>query len=134
MTFFQRDKIMIHAGPVVLWTWIAFTSFYTLLSFGYPLIQASQLESARQSGYVQWSNDTAQQALQSFSGNVFQNGQLQWQQIVVTQLLQELTKQLEGGCTEVVPVTVWTGSIGILSTACLQKLSASGTTANPVSE
>ena len=129
MTMFQREKLALHAGPVVLWTWIAFTSFYTLFSFGYPFIQAQQLESARQAGYIQWSNDTAQQALQSFSGNTFQNGQLQWQQIVVTQLLQELSKQLEGGCTEVVPVTVGTGSIGILSTACLQKLSASGATA-----
>jgi hypothetical protein len=50
---FQREKLTLHIGTVVLWTWIVFTSFYTLFSFGYPFIQAQQLESARQSGYIQ---------------------------------------------------------------------------------
>lgn len=86
------------------------------------------MESARQTGYIQGANETAQQALQSFSGNVFQNGQNQGQQIMVNQLVQELTKQFEGGCTETVPVTIGTGSIGILSAACFQSLTASGNT------
>jgi hypothetical protein len=74
---FQREKLALHAGPVVLWTWIAFATFYTLLSFAYPFIQAKQLESARQTGYIQGANETTQAALQSFSGNVLQNGQAQ---------------------------------------------------------
>jgi hypothetical protein len=113
-----------------LWTWIAFATFYTLLSFAYPFIQAKQLESARQTGYIQGANETTQAALQSFSGNVLQNGQAQGQQLVVNQLVQALTQQFEAGCKEPVPVPVGTGSIGILSTACYQSLTASGSTPN----
>lgn len=134
MITFNREKVALHAGPVVLWTWIAFTSFYTLLSFGYPYIQATQLESARQTGYIQGANEATQRALQSFSGNVFQNGQNEGQQLVVTQLVQALSQQLDGGCKDVVPVTIGTGSIGILSTACLQQLTASGVTAADTAE
>ncbi|MFZ2255366.1 MAG: hypothetical protein WAW59_04850 [Patescibacteria group bacterium] len=134
MITFNREKVASHAAPVVLWTWIAFASFYTLASFAYPFIQATQLESARQTGYMQGANDASQRALQSFSGNVFQNGQNEGQQVVVAQLIQALSQQLEGGCKEVVPVTIGTGSIGILSTACLQQLTASGVTATDVTE
>lgn len=134
MIAFNHDKVSNHIGPVVLWSWVAFTSLYTLLSFGYPFIQAQQINTARQEGYVQGVNETSQRALQSFSGNVFQNGQSEGQQLVVNQLLQELSKQYEGGCTEVVPVTVGTGSIGILSAACLQMLTASGTLETPVAQ
>lgn len=106
MITFNREKVALHAGPVVLWTWVAFTSLYTFLSFAYPFIQAKEIESARQSGYIQGANETAQQALQSFSGNVFQNGQSQGQQLVVNQLLQALSSQFDGGCKEVIPVPV----------------------------
>lgn len=124
MVSFDYHKYTAKAGMVVLGTWIAFTTFYTLSSFIYPFIEAKQIADARQAGYVQGANETAQRALQSFSGNVFQNGQAQGQQIVVSQLLQELSKQYDGGCKEIVPVSVGTGSVGILSTACLQMLVA----------
>ena len=106
MISFDHQKATSHVGSIVLWVWIAFTSIYTLMSFGYPFIQAKQMESARQTGYAQGANETAQQALQSFSGNVFQNGQNQGQQLVINQLVQELGKQFESGCSELVPVTV----------------------------
>lgn len=77
MISFNREKLTPDLASVVLWSWIAFATIYTLISFGYPFIQAKQIDSARQAGYIQGSNDTAQQALQSFSGNVFQNGQNQ---------------------------------------------------------
>ena len=126
MTVFNREKLVSHSASVLLGTWIAFTSFYTLLSFGYSFIQSTQLENARQTWYIQWSNDIAQRALQSFSGNVFQNWQMDGQQLVVGKLMQELSMQYEDGCTKAVPVTVGTGSIGILSTACLEMLAWSG--------
>lgn len=83
---------------------------------------------------MQGANEATQRALQSFSGNVFQNGQSEGQQLVVTQLVQALSQQLDGGCKDVVPVTIGTGSIGILSTACLQQLTASGVTAADTAE
>lgn len=126
MIAFNHEKVSNHVGPILLWSWVAFTTLYTLLSFGYPFIQAQQLDAARQTGYAQGVNETSQRALQSFSGNVFQNGQNEGQQIVVNQLLQELSNQYDAGCTEAIPVTVGTGSVGILSSACLQILTASG--------
>lgn len=48
------------------------------------------------------------------------------QQLVVSKLIQELSMQYEAGCTQAVPVTVGTGSIGILSSACLEVLASSG--------
>lgn len=111
------------AWQILLWVWIAFTTFYTLTSFAYPYVAATSINSAKQAGYLQGANEATQQALQSFSGNVFQNGQTAGQQATVMQLVQELSKQYETGCKDVVPVNVGTGSIGILSANCLQVLS-----------
>lgn len=86
------------------------------------MLQASKIQSAQQTGYAQGANAVSQQAMQSFSGNVFQNGYSS----AVTQLVTELAKQYEGGCTQAVPISVGTGSIGLLSADCLQKITASG--------
>ena len=128
MISFNQEKSLSHVGSVLLWTWVAFTSFYTLFSFAYPFIQKERISAAEQSGYVQGANAVTAQAMQSFSGNVFQNGYSS----AVTQLVQELEKQYNEGCQNAVPVNVGTGSIGLLSANCLQKLTAqagSGTTA-----
>ena len=125
MFSFNREKLNASAGPVVLWTWIAFASFYTLMSLFYPVLQASKIQAAQQAGYAQGANAVGQQAMQSFSGNVFQNGYSS----AVTQLVTELAKQYEGGCTQAVPISVGTGSIGLLSADCLQKITASGAVA-----
>ncbi len=129
MISFNQDKTLSQGGSVLLWTWVAFTTFYTLLSFAYPFIQSEKVNSARQSGYVQGVNETTQQALQTFSGNVFQNGY----STAVNQLVDELAKQYEAGCEKEVPVTIGTGSIGVVSVPCLQKIntpSATGTTSS----
>ncbi len=125
------QKYTAQSGPIVLWAWIAFTSFYTLMSFAYPFVEAKQVAVARETGYTQGANEATQAALASFSGNVFQNGQLQGQQLVVSQLIQELAKQYEGGCKEIVPVNIGTGSIGVLSTACYEQLMKAQPAATP---
>jgi hypothetical protein len=114
----NRDRPLSHIGTILLWTWVAFTSFYTLFSFAYPFIQSQKIDMARQSGYNQWVNETTQQAFQSFSGNVFQNGYSS----AVTQLVNELAKQYEEWCQKEIPITVWTGSVGVVWLPCLQKI------------
>ena len=53
MISFDHQKASSKLGPVILLVWVAFTSIYTVMSFGYPFIQAKQIESARQTGYIQ---------------------------------------------------------------------------------
>jgi hypothetical protein len=125
MFSFNHKEVTASAGSALVWTWIAFASFYTLFSLFFPMLQASKIQAAQQAGYAQGANTVSQQAMQSFSGNVFQNGYSS----AVTQLVTELAKQYEGGCTQAVPVSVGTGSIGLLSADCLQKITASGATA-----
>ena len=67
------------------------------------------------------------QAMQTFSGNVFQNGYGK----AVLDLAGALETQVKGGCKEAVPVTIGTGSIGILSTVCLQQAASGATQPTP---
>jgi hypothetical protein len=125
MFSFNHKEVTASAGSALVWTWVAFASFYTLYSLFFGVLQASKIQEAQQAGFAQGANTVSQQAMQSFSGNVFQNGYSS----AVTQLVTELAKQYEGGCTQAVPVSVGTGSIGLLSADCLQKITASGATA-----
>jgi hypothetical protein len=125
MFSFNREKAAASAGSAILWAWVVFTSLFTLYSLFFGVLQSSKIQAAQQSGYAQGANAVSQQAMQSFSGNVFQNGYSS----AVSQLVGELAKQYEGGCTQAVPVSVGTGSIGLLSADCLQKITASGATA-----
>lgn len=114
----NRDRPLSHVGTILLWTWVWFTTFYTLLSFAYPYIQSGKVNTAFQNGRIQWVNEATQQALQSFSWNIFQN----WYSSAVNQLVNELAKQYDDGCQKEIPVTVGTGSIGVVSLPCLQKI------------
>lgn len=125
MFSFNREQASASAGSAIVWTWVAFASFYTLYSLFFGVLQSSKIQAAQQAGYTQGANAVSQQAMQSFSGNVFQNGYSS----AVTQLVGELAKQYEGGCTQAVPVSVGTGSIGLLSADCLQRITASGAVA-----
>lgn len=57
-------------------------------------------------------------AMQSLSGNVFQNGYTN----AIGQLVGALGKQINDGCKDAVPVQIGTGSVGIVSVPCLQKI------------
>ena len=91
MFSFNHKEVTASAGSALVWTWVAFASFYTLYSLFFGVLQSSKLQAAEQAGYAQGANAVSQQAMQSFSGNVFQNGYSS----AVTQLVGELAKQYE---------------------------------------
>lgn len=122
----------ISVGKTVTAAWVLFTSLFFLYSISYPVLEKSKLDAVSQSAYTNGYNTAANQAMASFSGNTLQNGYNNGYGTAVLQLTQALAKQYEGGCTEAVPVTVGSGSIGVVSIDCLQKAaagSASGKTA-----
>ena len=126
---FNRQAIGgLTVGGVLVGAWIFFTSVYFFLSVGYPFVigktQSAALANAQQQGY----NSAVTQAMQTFSGNVFQNGYGK----AVLDLATALQAQVAGGCKEAVPVTIGTGSLGVINTACIaqaQKASAEQTPA-----
>jgi hypothetical protein len=74
-SMFNRQAVgNVTIGGVLVVAWIFFTSVYFLLSVGYPFVigktQSVALATAQQQGY----NTAVSQAMQTFSGNVFQNG------------------------------------------------------------
>lgn len=118
---FNRQAIgNLTVGGVLVGAWIFFTSVYFFLSIGYPLVigktQAAAIATAQQQGY----NTAVGQAMQTFSGNVFQNGYGK----AVLDLATALDAQVKGGCKEAVPVTIGSGSIGIINTACIDQAKA----------
>lgn len=104
-------------GGLIIMAWVFFTSVYFFLSVGYPFVigktQSVAISTAQQQGY----NTAVSQAMQTFSGNVFQNGYGK----AVLDLATALDAQVKGGCKEAVPVTIGTGAIGIINTACIQQ-------------
>ncbi len=104
-------------GGLIIMAWVFFTSVYFFLSVGYPFVvgktQSVAIATAQQQGY----NTAVSQAMQTFSGNVFQNGYGK----AVLDLATALDAQVKGGCKEAVPVTIGTGAIGIINTACIQQ-------------
>lgn len=84
-----------------------------------------------QDGYGKGVKDALAQASASFSGNVLQNGYNNGYGTAVMQLAKALEDQYTQGCKEPVPVTLGTGSVGIVSVNCFQKIAenaASGQT------
>lgn len=120
----------IPVGKTLAVAWVLFTSLFFLYFVSYPLIERSKLDAAAQVGYNNGYGAAVNMAMSSFSGNVLQNGYNNGYGTAVTQLAQALEKQYQDGCTEAVPVTIGTGSVGIVSVDCLQKNmnSASGAT------
>lgn len=125
---FNRQAIgnLTIGGSLVL-AWVFFTTVYFLLSVGYPFVvgktQSAALLNAQQQGY----NTAVNQAMQTFSGNVFQNGYGK----AVLDLANALDAQVKGGCKEAVPVTIGSGSIGIINTACIEQAKAATAPAQP---
>ena len=115
---------------VIIIAWVFFTSVYFFLSVVYPFVigktQALALQTAQKQGY-----DTAVgQAMQTLSGNVFQNGYGK----AVLDLASALDAQVKGGCKEAVPVTIGSGSLGIINTACIAQAQAQTQNPAPQSE
>jgi hypothetical protein len=118
---FNRQMVgQVNYAQLLVIAWVFFTSVYFLLSVGYPFVigktQSSALATAQQQGY----NTAVSQAMQTFSGNVFQNGYGK----AVLDLATALEAQVKGGCKEAVPVTIGSGSLGIINTACIQQAAA----------
>lgn len=72
---FNRQAIgNLTIGGALVLAWVFFTTIYFLLSVGYPFVvgktQSAAILTAQQQGY----NTAVNQAMQTFSGNVFQNG------------------------------------------------------------
>ncbi len=58
--------------------------------------------------------------MQTFSGNVFQNGYGK----AVLDLASALDAQFQGGCKEIVPIQIGSGALGIVNVACIQQAAA----------
>ena len=79
---------------------MAFTTLYTLFSFGYPFVVSQSQTSALNAS--------------------FQNGQTSGYNTAFGQLGQALTQQFNDGCKQPVPVNVGgSGAVGIVSIDCL---------------
>lgn len=100
--------------------WIIFTSLYFLFSVTYPFVVGKTQSAAIQAAQVQGYNTAVSQAMQTFSGNVFQNGYGK----AVLDLASALDAQLKGGCKEIVPIQIGSGAIGIVNVACIQQATA----------
>lgn len=112
--------------------WVLFTTLFFLFFTLFPVIESAKVNSAMQEGYNKGFGDAITQASASFSGNVLQNGYNNGFGTAVMQLAKALEDQYTQGCKEPVPVTIGTGSVGIVSVNCFQKIAenaASGQTA-----
>jgi 4-diphosphocytidyl-2C-methyl-D-erythritol kinase len=96
-------------------------------SLFFPVLQSSKIQAAQQAGYAQGANVVSQQAMQSFSGNVFQNGYAK----AYGEIGQALVAQYNDGCKQAIPLNVGgSGAIGIVSIDCLAQ-AQSGATQTP---
>lgn len=120
-TFFQDCTV----GKVVVGAWVLFTTFFFLYSVSYPILETTKLTSATQAGYNNGFQAAAGQAMASMSGNALQNGYNNGYGTAIMQLAQALSTQYSEGCQKAVPVTIGSGSVGIVSVDCLQKVAAS---------
>ena len=114
-------------GKMVTAAWVIFTSLFFLYSVSYPILEGTKLQSATTAGFNNGFNTAANQAMASMSGNALQNGYNNGYGTAIMQLAQALTTQYAEGCQKPVPVTIGTGSVGIVSIDCLQKVAASAT-------
>ena len=118
-------------GKSVLAAWVLFTSLFFLYFVGYPMIESKKITEAQQVWYNNGYSTAVNQAMSTFSGNTLQTGYNNGYGTAIVQLAQALTAQYNEGCSKPVPVTIGSGSVGIVSVDCLQKISnsASGKTA-----
>lgn len=115
-------------GKAITAAWVFFVTVFFLYSVSFSSIENAKLTEASQIGYQNGFAAAANQAMSSFSGNTLQNGYNNGYGTAILQLAQALAAQYEGGCKEAVPVTIGSGSVGIISIDCLQQV-ASGQTA-----
>ncbi len=111
-------------SKVVAYAWVFFVTVYFLASVSYPYLNEKNLTAAYANGRAAGQQETYNAAMQTFSGNTFQNGQQIGAKETVGQLLDLLGKQYDAGCKDAIPVPLpnGTGSVGILSVPCYQKI------------
>lgn len=127
---FQKDApINVSLTKAVAVIWFIFTTLYFLLSITIPMIAGKVQSDMIVRAQIQGHNQGVADTMQSLSGNVFQNGYVS----AVGQLVGALDKQIADGCKEPVPVQIGTGSVGIMSIPCLQKLQEAASAQSPTS-
>lgn len=122
----------ISVGKAITAAWVFTVSVFFLYSIFFPFLESAKISAATQAGYNNGYSAAATQAMASFSGNTLQNGYNNGYGTAILQLAQALSAQYEGGCQEPVPVTIGSGSVGVVSVDCLQRAAqaaASGQTA-----
>jgi hypothetical protein len=124
-------------STILLWVWIGITSLYFFGSIIYTaytsqnLKQEDQINKQVQAAYANGYNAAVADALKSFSGNAFQNGQNNGYLTAFMNLGQALSAQVTDGCKQVIPINLGTGTtMGVVNVACLQQ-GQSGTTQEP---
>jgi hypothetical protein len=125
---FSRDRLsQFTASGALVIAWIIFTSLYFLISVTYPFIVGKTQSAAIQQAQVQGYNSAVSQAMQTFSGNVFQNGYGK----AVLDLATALDAQVKNGCKEAVPVQIGSGALGIVNVACITQALSGATQPAP---
>jgi hypothetical protein len=111
-------------GKLAIYVWVGFTTLYFLVSVSVPFIIQKTQASLMQTAYNNGANQAANEILtKTFSGNLYQNGQVNGFSVAVTQLAQGLAKQMEEGCQNALPIQVASGtSVGVMSVDCFQKI------------
>lgn len=94
----------------ITWAWVFVTSVYFIGSFAYPYLDQKNLTAAYANGRAAGQQETYNAAMQTFSGNTFQNGQKVGSTETITQLVNMLGKQIDGGCKEAIPVPLPNGT------------------------
>lgn len=122
----------VSVGKAITAAWVLFATVFFLYSVFFPSLEKTKIDAVSQAAYNQGFAAAANQAMSSFSGNVLQNGYNNGYGTAILQLAQALANQYSQGCKEAVPVTIGSGSVGVISVDCLQKAAqeaASGQTA-----
>lgn len=124
-------------STILLWVWVGITSLYFFGSLAYTFVtnqtlnQKNQLAEQVQAAYANGYNAAVADALKSFSGNAFQNGQNNGYLTAFMNLGQALSAQVADGCKQVIPINLGSGTtMGVVNVACLQQ-GQSGATQAP---
>jgi preprotein translocase subunit SecY len=120
---FSSSCVSLEKTPIlVLWIFIAFSIFYTCFSFGYPYIQADQLQNARTAAYNNGYQAASNDAMRTLSGETLKNGYNNGYTTAFVSIGKALMEQYKGGCKEAVPLTFGgSGAIGIVSIDCINQ-------------
>jgi hypothetical protein len=125
--FLRQNLANITTSGALMVAWMIFTTLYFLFSVTYPFIVGRTQSAALQAAQAQGYNSAVSQAMQTFSGNVFQNGYGK----AVVDLATALDAQVKGGCNEAVPIQIGSGALGVVNVACIQKALSGATTPAP---